>query len=138
MEVREAMTELALAVGPGHTLRQAAKMMAERKVGAAVVIDPDAAGPAIFTERDLMYSIGQGEDPDTELVGEHLTHSVVYASPSWSLEQAASAMSSGGFRHLIVLDGGKLTGIISVRDIVRSWTGDGAACEVPAGSSTAG
>ena len=41
MEVREAMTELALAVGPGHTLRQAAKMMADRRVGAAVVIDPD-------------------------------------------------------------------------------------------------
>jgi len=136
MEVREAMTQLALAVGPGHTLRQAARMMADRHIGAAVVLDPDGAGPAIFTERDLLDSVGRGEDPDTELVGEHLTHHVVYAHPDWSLEEAAAAMTRGGFRHLIVLDRGELVGVISVRDIVRSWTGDGAACDVPAGAST--
>ena len=45
-------------------------------------------------------------------------------------------MTRGGFRHLIVLDRGELVGVISVRDIVRSWTGDGAACDVPAGAST--
>jgi len=135
MEVREAMTQLSLTVGPGHTLRQAARLMTDRHVGAAVVLDPDAAGPAIFTERDLMDSIGAGQDPDVELVGEHLTHQVVYAHPDWSLEEAASAMTRGGFRHLIVLDGGELSGIISVRDIVRSWTGDGAACDVPAGAT---
>lgn len=132
MEVREAMTELALTVGPGHTLRQAARLMGERRVGAAVVLDPDAAGPSIFTERDLLDSVGRGEDPDVEKVGAHLTHHVVYAHPDWSLETAASAMTRGGFRHLIVLDGAELVGIISVRDIVRIWTGDGASCEVPA------
>jgi CBS domain-containing protein len=135
MEVREAMTQLSLTVGPGHTLRQAVRLMTDRHIGAAVVLDPDGAGPGIFTERDLMDSIGAGQDPDVELVGEHLTYDVVYAHPDWSLEEAASAMSSGGFRHLIVLDGGELAGIISVRDIVRSWTGEGAACDVPAEAS---
>ncbi len=138
MDVKEAMTQLALAVGPGHTLRQAARMMTERRIGAAVVLDPDAMGPAIFTERDLLDSIGRGEDPDVETVGEHLTRQVVYAEPSWSLEEAAMAMTRGGFRHLIVLDGGELAGVISVRDIVRAWTGDGAQCDVPAGAGATG
>lgn len=138
MEVREAMSKLALTVGPGHTLRQAAGLMTERRIGAAIVLDPDAAGPSIFTERDLLDSIGRGEDPDQETVGDHLTANVVFAHPEWSLEDAAVAMTKGGFRHLIVLDGGELAGVISVRDIVRIWSGDGATCDVPAASASAG
>ncbi len=57
---------------------------------------------------------------------------VVFAAPDWSLEEAAAAMVRGGFRHLIVLDGGETVGILSVRDIVRCWTDDGAICPVPA------
>ena len=45
MQVRDGMSEMVLTVGPGHTLREAARLMAERKVGAAVVMDPDAPGP---------------------------------------------------------------------------------------------
>src|SRR6266496_2312359 len=52
MHVRDGMSTVVLTVGPGHTLRQAATLMAERKVGAAVVVDPEAAGPGIITERD--------------------------------------------------------------------------------------
>jgi CBS domain-containing protein len=47
------------------------------------------------------------------------------------LERAAATMVRGGFRHLIVVDGPDLAGILSMRDIVRVWSGDGAACEVP-------
>jgi signal-transduction protein with cAMP-binding, CBS, and nucleotidyltransferase domain len=56
----------------------------------------------------------------------------VFAAPDWSLEQAAVAMIRGGFRHLVVIEGGETIGVISVRDIVRCWTDDGAICEVPA------
>jgi signal-transduction protein with cAMP-binding, CBS, and nucleotidyltransferase domain len=56
---------------------------------------------------------------------------IVFAAPDWSLEEAASAMMRGGFRHLIVLDGGETVGILSVRDVVRCWTQDGAICPVP-------
>lgn len=132
MQVREGMSTLVLTVGPGHTLREASRLMASRGVGAAVVLDPDAAGPGIITERDVLRSIGAGEDPDVELVGAHLTSDIVYAAPDWSLEAAANAMVSGSFRHLIVLDGSEITGILSVRDIVRVWTGDGATCDMPA------
>ncbi len=131
MQVREGMSTLVLTVGPGHTLRQAAAAMAERGVGAAVVLDPDAMGPGIVTERDVLISLGRGENPDTEKVSDHLTAELVFASPEWSLEQAAVAMVRGGFRHLVVVKDGETVGILSVRDIVRCWTDDGASCELP-------
>ena len=53
MQVRDGMSKMVLTVGPGHTLREAARLMAERRVGAAVVLDPDSPGPGILTERDL-------------------------------------------------------------------------------------
>jgi CBS domain-containing protein len=109
--------------------------MSERRVGAAVVLDPDAAGPGILTERDVLDSIGRGQDPDTELVGDHLTSNVVFASPEWSLEEAAVAMVRGEFRHLVVMEMSEIVGILSVRDVVRCWTDDGAICDVPAGVS---
>ena len=132
MRVREGMSTRVLTVGPGHTLRQAAVQMAERGVGAAVVLDPDGMGPGIVTERDILISLGRGEDPDSEKVADHLTSELVFAGPDWSLEQAAVAMVRGGFRHLIVIDAGETAGILSVRDIVRCWTDDGAICDVPA------
>lgn len=132
MQVRDGMSTLVLTIGPGHTLRAAARLMAERRVGAAVVLDPDGAGPGILTERDVLVSVGRGENPDVELVGDHLTANIVFAAPDWSLEEAAVAMVNGGFRHLVVTDGGEITGILSVRDVVRVWTGDGASCDVPA------
>ncbi len=132
MQVRDGMSSTVLTVGPGHTLREVARLMSGRKVGAAVVMDPDGPGPGIITERDILLSLGCGQDSDQELVGDHLTRDVVYAAPDWSLEEAAAAMVRGGFRHLIVLDGGETVGILSVRDIVRCWTEDGAICAVPA------
>ena len=132
MRVSDGMNEVVLTVGPGHSLRAAAKLMAERKVGAAIVLDPDSAGPGILTERDVLKAVGDGGDPDAELVADHLTSDVVFASPDWSLEEAAAAMVRGGFRHLLVVNSGEIVGVISVRDIVRCWTDDGAICAVPA------
>jgi CBS domain-containing protein len=132
MQVRDGMSSVVLTVGPGHTLRQAAQQMARRRVGAAVVMDPEGEGPGIFTERDLLRSIAEGQDPDAELVGDHLTAELVLAEPDWSLEEAAVAMVRGGFRHLVVVEGGETVGVLSVRDIVRCWTDDGAICDVPA------
>jgi CBS domain-containing protein len=132
MQVHEGMSQMVLTVGPGHTLRAVARLMAQREVGAAVVMDPDGHGPGIITERDILVSVGAGQDPDGELVADHLTRDVVFAAPDWSLEEAAAAMVRGGFRHLIVLERGETVGILSVRDVVRCWTEDGAICPVPA------
>ena len=131
MRVHEGMSTIVLSIGPDHSLRAAAKLMAKRKVGAAVVVDPQGEGPGIVTERDVLESIAAGQNPDDERVVEHLTAHVVYAAPSWSLEEAAAAMVGGGFRHLIVVDGADVCGLLSMRDIVRCWTADGSICDVP-------
>jgi CBS domain-containing protein len=135
MQVREGMSEVVLTVGPGHTLREAATAMTGRRVGAAVVVDPDAPGPGVITERDVLNSVGAGQDPDKELVADHLTSRLTFASPDWSLEQAAVAMVRGGFRHLVVVEGGELAGMLTKRDIVRCWTAEGATSEVSAAST---
>ena len=132
MQVREAMTPTVLSIGPTHTLRQAARLMAERSVGAAVVVDPDSEGPGILTERDILHSVAKDEDASRERVADHLTAELVFAAPEWSLEEAAVAMIRGGFRHLVVIEAGEPVGVLSVRDIVRCWTDDGASCDVPA------
>ena len=122
MKVRDGMSHLVLTIGPAHTLRQAAQMMSKRRIGAAVVIDNEHAGIGILTERDLLDSIAAGEDPDAELVAQHRTEALVFASPEWTLEEAAAAMIRGGFRHLVVIEGHDVAGLLSMRDIVRVWT----------------
>jgi CBS domain-containing protein len=126
MQVREGMSDIVLTVGPGHTLREAARRMTEKGVGAAVVIDEEAPGPGLISERDILNSLGRGEDPDTETVGNHRSESMISAAPDWSLERAAMEMSRRYIRHLVVVDGGELIGVLSMRDIVRCWTTEGA------------
>ena len=121
MKVRDAMTEEVLTFTPGRSLRDAAKFMADHKVGAVVIEDPEQPGPGIITERDLVRSLAKGEDPDTEHVSEHLTANAIFADIEWDLEEAAEAMAKGGFRHLVVVSDGELCGIISMRDIMRVW-----------------
>ncbi len=121
MLVRDAMSTVVLTIGPTHTLRQAAALMSARRVGAAVVHDPDAGGIGILTERDILNSVGLGQNPDDERTQDHTTNDVVFAAPVWTLEEAARAMAHGGFRHLIVLDHDEPVGIVSVRDIIRCW-----------------
>ncbi|SED56600.1 MULTISPECIES: CBS domain-containing protein [Streptomyces] len=134
MLVRDAMSTVILTLGPAHTLREAATLMSARRIGAAVVLDPDAGGIGILTERDVLNSVGLGQDPDTERAHAHTTTDVVFAAPTWTLEEAARAMTHGGFRHLIVLDHGEVAGIVSVRDIIRRWVPD----REPAGLARAG
>ncbi|MFJ4710735.1 cyclic nucleotide-binding/CBS domain-containing protein [Streptomyces sp. NPDC088785] len=124
MLVRDAMSTMVLTIGPSHTLRQAARLMASRRVGAAVVLDPDGSGIGILTERDVLNALGRDQNPDVETADTHTTTDVVFAAPAWTLEDAAQAMTHGGFRHLIVLDGQEPVGIVSVRDIIRCWSPD--------------
>jgi CBS domain-containing protein len=100
--------------------------MSSRRVGAAVVSDPEHSGVGILTERDILDSLAAGQDPDIELAAAHRTIDVVYASPDWTLEQAASTMVRAGFRHLVVVEGNEVTGLLSMRDIVRCWSETGA------------
>jgi CBS domain-containing protein len=116
------MSERVLMIGPAHTLRAAARMMAARKVGAAVVVNPEQSGVGILTERDILNSVAAGENPDAELAAHHCTEDLVFAARNWTLEEAAAAMVRGGFRHLVVVEGHEVVGLLSMRDIVRVWS----------------
>jgi CBS domain-containing protein len=122
MQVKDGMSRVVLSIGPAHTLRQAARLMAAHRVGSAVVADHAHPGIGILTERDILMSLATDQDPDTELVANHRTADVVFATPDWTLEQAAKTMISAGFRHLVVIDGGEVAGLLSMRDIVRCWS----------------
>ena len=126
MQVREGMSKVVLTLGPGHTLREAARRMTEKGVGAAIVIDEEQPHPAIVSERDILTSLGQGQDPDAELVRDHMSDTVISAAPDWSLERAAMEMSRRHIRHLVIVDGGDIAGVLSMRDIMRVWTTEGA------------
>jgi len=115
------MTPAVLTVGPAHTIRQVAQLMHKRRVGAAVVIDPDGNGPGILTERDVLECVAAGQDPDTEVAADHLTPEAVVGTPGWDLDEAAAAMVAGSFRHLVICDDDEVVGVLSVRDIVKSW-----------------
>jgi len=130
------MSKVVLSVGPAHTLREAARLMSAQRVGAAVVTDAEHSGIGILTERDVLDSVGAGQDPDAELVADHRTADVVFASPDWTLEQAAVTMTAGGFRHLVVVEAGEVAGLLSMRDIVRCWSGSsaGGSAEAAVGS----
>jgi signal-transduction protein with cAMP-binding, CBS, and nucleotidyltransferase domain len=126
MQVKDGMSEVSLTVGPSHTLREAAAKMVEAGTGAALVFGDESPAPGIVTERDLLVSVGRGEDPDVERVGDHMSEGLIVAAPDWSLERAAAEMSRRGVRHLVVFEGPEATGVLSMRDIVRVWTTEGA------------
>ena len=90
------MSTAVVTVAPGATLHDAAQSMAERNVGAAVVIDPEQPGPGIITERDVLQSVGRGEDPNAELVRDHLSAKLTFASP------VTDAIAVNGFSDLPV------------------------------------
>lgn len=121
LQVKDAMSGLVVTVGPTHTLRQAAAAMSARRVGAAVILDGDGTGPGILTERDVLDAIAAGHDPDTETVEGHATPDAVLVSPDWSLDSAGRTMVQGGFRHLVVVEGADVVGVLSVRDVLRAW-----------------
>lgn len=119
--VSDAMSNIVLTVGPDHTLRDAATKMAERGVGSAVVVDPDGYGPGLIAERDIVRAVAAGRDLDTEPVRNHMARDTVVAVPSWPLEHAAEMMLRGRCRHLVVVDGNEVVGVVSIRDIVAAW-----------------
>jgi CBS domain-containing protein len=105
-------------VGPEHTLRSAAKVMAERGVGCAVVIESEKVS-GIVTERDILRSIADGGDVEAIQVGQIMTKDVVSGAPGWDVLQAVDAMIKGGFRHLLVMEMDDPVGILSLRDLMN-------------------
>lgn len=121
--IHEAMTTDLMTAEFETTLREAARRMAERNVG-AILVPAEETGdrPGLVSERILMECVAQGTDVDTARTGDHLSAKLTYSAPDWSLKQAAEAMVEGNFEHVIVVEPDRTVGIISMRDIVRRWT----------------
>lgn len=131
MRVSVGMSEVVLRVGPSHTLREAATRMTDHGIGAAIVEDEEWPVPRILTERDILKAIGTGLDPDVEKVCDHMSESVITAGPEWSMERAATEMSRRKIRHLAIYENGEMIGVLSMRDIMRVWTEEGATAQKP-------
>ena len=112
---RTGMSETVLTVGPTHTLRQVAKQMADRKVGAAIVMDPEEQGPGIITERDILNAVAQRARAAEARVRQWMTESVITIEPETTVQDAAKMMFEKNFRHLPVSKDGRLLGIVSLR-----------------------
>ena len=109
-----------LTLGADVSVRQAAKLMAERHIG-AVLITADGRLEGIFTERDVLNKIvAPGRDPEAVKLAEVMTRNPDTVSPDASALDTLIRMQSKGYRHVPVVDDGELIGIVSVRDLFNA------------------
>jgi CBS domain-containing protein len=115
--VTEIMTREVLSVDPGVLLVEAAARMHERHVGAAIVLEGEQLR-GILTERDVLRAVAS-RTIEGETVANWMTRHPETIEPSDTTGLAATLMIHGGFRHLPVLEGGRVVGIVSIRDLMR-------------------
>lgn len=119
MQLVDLMATDVLAVSPETTIADAARRMVARETGAAVVLEEDTL-VGVISERDLMRAIPDACSPETP-VSERMSRHVLTAAPGTSVPEAMAIMIEGRFRHLPVAEGGRVLGIVSMRDLM-SWT----------------
>lgn len=113
-----------LTVEAGAPLADAVRGMDDRRVGAVLVLEGERL-VGVFTERDVLRAVAHGLTPEAT-VGEWMTRGPETIEPDETAEHAAVLMIHGGFRHLPVVKEGKVVGILSIRDLMRSVLGDAA------------
>ena len=107
-------------IPPHRTLAEAAAILAERRIGAAVVTGADGTVLGILSERDIVRAVAEkGADALAEPVSKRMTAKVMTCSEGTSIESAMEIMTTGKFRHLPVVQAGRLSGIVSIGDIVK-------------------
>ncbi len=109
-----------IAFARATTVREAASAMAQRRIGAVPIVE-DGKLLGIFTERDVITRVvAPGRNPDTTPLGEVMTENPDTVKSSDSVVHALELMNTRRYRHLPVVDQGKLVGIVSIRDLYRS------------------
>lgn len=102
-----------------HTVREAARYMSERRVGAVAVLDGDRLS-GVLSERDIMSRVvARGLDPDGVKVGEAMTRDLVVANAGESHEEGVRKMKQAGCRHLPVIQADRFIGMVSLRDLLQ-------------------
>jgi len=115
----EIMTKDPFAVTGDTTVADVAAQMVKQRVGSAVVMD-GAWLAGIFTERDVLRAAASGRDLTASTVGEWMTPDPMTAEPEMDAGEAAQVMLSRGFRHLPVMESNRVTGIVSLRDVLST------------------
>ncbi|MGH8999437.1 MAG: CBS domain-containing protein [Acidimicrobiia bacterium] len=118
-KLAELMSSKVFSVAPGDTLTEAAKAMVKGRVGSAMVVDGKWL-LGILTERDALRAAAAGAEPTVAKVKDWMTSDPVTATPDTDVEEAAGMMAAGGFRHLPVVDGGGVVGVVSLRDLLST------------------
>jgi CBS domain-containing protein len=122
MLVREAMGGPVDTCGMDATVTQVAKRMSEQDHGAMpVAVQGFLIG--IITERDILRSVGLGNDPDRTTVNDLMTPDPDYLEPDVTVDDAAEWMLAAGYRHLPIAEGGKILGMVSIKDVLWALTG---------------
>lgn len=116
MQVRDVMTEPTVTDSATDSLRAAAERMWRQQTGSLLVTDHGQL-TGIITERDVLRAVALGADPDRTTVDEVMTADVYTVPPTLPLQQAAREMAVRWIRHLPVTDGGRLLGVVSMRDV---------------------
>jgi CBS domain-containing protein len=114
---RKVMSRNLLTVAPGDPLKQVAERMVARDVGAALVTEGEKL-VGIVTERDVLRAVARGIDEGTR-VEELMTPDPETMEPDESTQHAAVLMTHGGFRHLPIVEGDDVVGMLSIRDLMR-------------------
>jgi len=110
-----------IAVPAAAMVSEAVSKMSEKGVGAILIKNPQNTVDGIFTERDLMIRVvNAGRDAKTTAIGMVMSSQVRRVEGATSIEDALSLMVVHGYRHLLVEDGGKIKGIVSIRDLMAS------------------
>jgi CBS domain-containing protein len=116
MKVSEIMSKTLTVVEPEVTLGEAATLMGERHVGSVVVCEDDRL-VGILTERDIVRALSREHDAPARPVVEWMTKDPTTTGPDTDGQEELRTMVDAGFRHLPVLDGGRVVGMVSIRDV---------------------
>lgn len=109
-----------LTIEPSRTLAEAARALTERKIGAVIVVGPDASVLGILSERDIVRAVARAGAAALDTpVAQHMTGKVVTCTRQTSVNDLMGMMTERKFRHLPVVENGRLCGIISIGDVVK-------------------
>lgn len=120
-QILKSKGDLVFTVSPQETLAEACRLLHERRVGAMVVCDASDRVAGILSERDIVRAVARdGAVALGHFVEAVMTAEVIYADPKETVDQLLTRMTDRRIRHLPVLDGGRLVGVVSIGDLVKS------------------
>ncbi len=117
--IREVMTTQLVTVEPSTSVAAAVTVMGMQRVGAVLVMEKEKLA-GIFTERDLVRAMSHDIGASSQSVAQWMTRDPVTVGPDAPVEQALEIMLAGNFRHLPVMEGESLVGVVSIRDLSRA------------------